>query len=143
MIVPPCLSRGRPRESEDPYAVPSRSAAAYGSRLCGRRSASKTRVSALMAALAGTTRICGLPSINAHLFLRIRAHVARGQLHGRDDLRIGRAAAEIAGEIMPDLVLVGFRMLRDQLARHQDKAGRAEAALERPAFDERALDGIE
>src|SRR5712691_4854684 len=47
--------RGRPCESRDPYTVPSRSAAAYGSRLCDSHSASKTRVNALVAVLAGTT----------------------------------------------------------------------------------------
>jgi hypothetical protein len=40
----------------DPYAVPAPSAAAYGSRLCGRHSASKTRVNALVAISAGTTK---------------------------------------------------------------------------------------
>jgi hypothetical protein len=40
------LSQSRPRASGDPYAVSSRSAAAYGSRLCGR-----------FAALAGTTPV--------------------------------------------------------------------------------------
>jgi hypothetical protein len=41
-----CLSRGRPRESGDPYAVPSRWTAEYGSRLGGR-----------FATLAGTTQM--------------------------------------------------------------------------------------
>jgi hypothetical protein len=48
---PEFLSGGRPCEGRDPYSVPYRWAAAYGSRLCGRRSASKTRVTAL----TGTT----------------------------------------------------------------------------------------
>jgi L-cysteine S-thiosulfotransferase len=47
------LSYCRPRERGDPYTVPSRSAAAYGSRLCGGHRASKTRVTAL----AGTTQV--------------------------------------------------------------------------------------
>jgi sulfur-oxidizing protein SoxA len=47
------LSYCRPRERGDPYTVPSRSAAAYGSRLCGGHRASKMRV----AALAGTTQV--------------------------------------------------------------------------------------
>ncbi len=56
-----------------------------------------------------------------------------------DDFRIGGAAAEIAGEIVPDLVVVRIGMLLEQLARHQDEAGRAEAALGRAAFEEGLL----
>src|SRR5215475_5372201 len=71
------------------------------------------------------------------------AHPAGRELHGLDDLRIGGAATEIAREVVPDLVLVGIRMLLEQLPGHQQEAGRTEAALERAAFDERLLQRAE
>src|SRR5580704_2546674 len=85
-----------------------------------------------------------LPSLAASIFLSYTlAHVARGELHGLDDFRIGGAAAEVAGQIVADGVVVRVGMVGDELARHQDEAGRAEAALEGAAFDEGLLDRVE
>src|SRR5215475_529321 len=64
----------------------------------------------------------------------------RRALHRLDDLRIGGAAAEIAGEIVLDLVVVRIGMAVEQLLGHQDEPGRAEAALERALLDEGLLD---
>src|SRR5438105_10329615 len=44
---------------------------------------------------------------------------------------------------MADVVLARVRVLGQELARHQDEAGRAEAALERGALDERLLHFVE
>src|ERR1700761_3597862 len=62
-----------------------------------------------------------------------------GAFDGLDDLRIGGAAAEIAGEIMPDVVVAGIGMLLEQFMRHHDKARRAKAALKGAGGDERLL----
>src|SRR5262245_24420237 len=70
-------------------------------------------------------------------------HLRRRKLHRFDDLRIGGAAAEIAGEIMPDFVVVRSRMLLEQLTRHQHEARCAEPALRRARLKERLLHGTE
>jgi hypothetical protein len=69
--------------------------------------------------------------------------LARGELHGLDDLRIGGAAAQVAGKIVADVVLAGRGIFIEQLARHQDEARRAEAALKGARFDEGFLHRIE
>src|ERR1019366_6912971 len=74
------LFHGRPRESGDPYAVPSPSAAAYGSRLCGR-----------FATLAGTTKMCDSDS---HVRGEVDAHASHA---GSIPLRLIAAAACGAG----------------------------------------------
>src|SRR5262249_883801 len=51
--------------------------------------------------------------------------LARGDLDRVDDLGIGGAAAEIAGEIVPDLIFVRVGMRLEQLRRHQHEARRA------------------
>ena len=63
----------------------------------------------------------------------------RGALHRFDDFRISGAAAEIAGEIVLDVVVARIGILLQQLMRHQHEARRAEAALERAAIDEGLL----
>src|SRR5439155_508004 len=65
------------------------------------------------------------------------------ELHGLDDLRVGRAAAQVAGKIVPDGVVVRLGVLLEQLARHEDEPRRAEAALQAAAFDERFLHRVE
>src|SRR6516225_1379910 len=69
--------------------------------------------------------------------------LARRNLDRVDDLGIGGAAAEIAREIVPDLILVRVGMRFEQLRRHQHEAGRAVSALERTGLDEGFLHGIE
>src|SRR6266849_9584241 len=66
-----------------------------------------------------------------------------GGLHRLDDLRIGGAAAQVAGEIVLDLLVVRIGMAVEQLLRHQHEAGRAEAALEGALLDEGLLHRIE
>src|SRR5262245_12775788 len=62
--------------------------------------------------------------------------LARGELDRVDDLRIGGAAAEIAREIMPYLILIWIGMRIEQLRGHQQEARRAVAALEGAGLDE-------
>src|SRR6516164_4939799 len=69
--------------------------------------------------------------------------LARRDLDRVHDLGIGGAAAEIAREIVPDLILIRIGMCREQLRRHQHEARRAVSALERTGLDERLLHGIE
>src|SRR6266508_1573308 len=69
--------------------------------------------------------------------------LARGELDSVDDLRIGAAAAEIAREVVPDLILIRIGMRLQQLGRHQHEARRAVAALERAGLDEGLLHRIE
>src|SRR5258705_12329656 len=65
----------------------------------------------------------------------------RGRGHGFDDFGIGGAAAEIAGEIVADVVFAWLRIGLQKLVRHQHEARRAEAALEGAAVDEGLLHG--
>src|SRR5215470_10767740 len=67
----------------------------------------------------------------------------RRALHRLDDLWIGGAATEIAGQVMLDLVVVRIGVAVEQLLGHQDEPGRAEAALERALLDEGLLHRIE
>src|SRR6516164_158321 len=67
----------------------------------------------------------------------------RRRLHGLDYLRICAAAAEIAREIVPNLIVVGIGMPLKQLLCHQHEAWRAEAALKCSSLDERFLYRIE
>ena len=65
------------------------------------------------------------------------------RLAPRENFRIGGAAAQIAGEIMPDVVVARVGMRVEQLVRHQDETGRAESALECAGLDEGFLHRIE
>src|SRR5687768_15079163 len=65
--------------------------------------------------------------------------LAGGELYGGDDLGIAGAAAEIAGEVMADVVVARIGILAEKVARHQHEAGRAIAALHRAAFEESFL----
>src|SRR5580704_10127336 len=78
----------------------------------------------------------------ADLFPR-RRPLPRRALHRRDDLRIGGAATEVAGEPVLDRVVVRIGMAVEQLLGHEDEPGRAEAALERALLDEGLLHRIE
>jgi len=61
----------------------------------------------------------------------------------RHDFRISRAAAKIARQVVPYLVVGRVGIFIQQLARHQHEPRRAEAALEGARLDERFLDGVE
>src|SRR5580704_10280871 len=78
----------------------------------------------------------------ADLFPR-RRPLPRRALHRRDDLRIGGAATEVAGQPVLDRVVVRVGMAVEQLLGHQYESGRAEAALERALLDEGLLDRVE
>src|SRR5688500_2227147 len=68
---------------------------------------------------------------------------ACGELHRLDDFRVGRAAAQVARQVVLDVVLARVGVLVQQLARHQHEARRAEAALECGRVDECLLHGVE
>ena len=72
-----------------------------------------------------------------------RAH-ARGRQPDRvEDLRVAGAAAEVAGELLADLVVPRARHALEQRRGRDDEARRAEAALHRPRLDERLLDAVQ
>src|SRR5262249_47923642 len=62
--------------------------------------------------------------------------LARRNLHRFDNFRIGGATAEIAGEIVPDVVLARIRIRIEKLRRHQQKTRRAISALKSTGLDE-------
>src|SRR5260370_88081 len=72
-----------------------------------------------------------------------RPALTGGRLHGLDDFRIGGTAAQIARQIVADAIIVGVRMLVQQLLDHQHEAGRTETALERAVLNECLLDRVE
>src|SRR5580704_10063617 len=63
----------------------------------------------------------------------------RRDFHRLDNFRIGGAAAEIAREIMNDVVVARVGMFLQQLMHHEHESRCAEAALERATVDERLL----
>jgi len=71
----------------------------------------------------------------------MRFHRLGGSADRLDDLRIGCAAAEIPGEVVPNFVLARIGVLRQELVGHQHKARCAEPTLESAVVDEGLLDG--
>src|SRR5262249_871681 len=65
------------------------------------------------------------------------------RLHRRDDFRIRRAPAQVAGQVIADAFIIRVGMLVEQLPDHENEARRAEAALKGTLFDERLLDRVE
>ena len=77
-----------------------------------------------------------------------RAPTRPRQLAGRlldrlDDVHVAGAAAEVAADPLPDLLLVRVRVLVEQPGRLHDHARRAEAALEAVLVPERLLERVE
>ena len=70
---------------------------------------------------------------------RLLAHDGGGDADGVDDVLIAGAAAEISLQRVPDLLLGGVGVLREQIDRGEDHAGRAEAALQPVLLPERLL----
>src|SRR5215212_1344737 len=76
-------------------------------------------------------------------------HAPRGrsragrQLHSVEDLRVARAAAEVAGQRLSDLVLARARASRQQVDGCDDEARRAEAALNRAGLGEGRLNRVQ
>src|SRR5712691_1702503 len=70
-------------------------------------------------------------------------HVLSGPLDRLDDVVITRAPAEVALELVPDLLLARVRIALEHLVRRHDHARRAEAALEPVLLPEPLLDGVE
>src|ERR1044071_5614613 len=66
-----------------------------------------------------------------------------GVLDGFHDVVIPRAPAEIAFELVPDLLLGGLGVALDHLRGGHDHARGAEAALQPVLFPEAVLDGME
>src|SRR5437588_3689786 len=65
-----------------------------------------------------------------------------GAQHRANDARVAPAAAEVASQRLPHLLLARARGVREQRARGHHHAGRAVAALRGLLGDERRLDGI-
>src|SRR5688500_12682251 len=71
------------------------------------------------------------------------SHLAGGLLHRLDDPQISRAAAEVAGERLPQLVVARVWMLPQEGLHGHQEARRAEPALERMRLVERTLERVE
>src|SRR6266700_743856 len=113
---------GRPCESRDPYAVPSRSTAAYGSSLSRGRHRERP---------SGKRPISSLSPLAAHL--------GGGGPHGLDDVLIAGAAAKIGGQDIEHRLVVDVGVLLQRIGGQHQEAGRAEAALQPVMRDEGAL----
>src|ERR1051326_4349191 len=75
--------------------------------------------------------------------LRLGVDCARGALDGRDDARVGAAAADVARHSAPNLLLGrAWFLLQEPAARH-DHAGDAVAALHRAHFEEGFLQRVQ
>ena len=91
-----------------------------------------------LAASAGRSWV----AVTGHL-LRWSARGRRRVLHGLHDVVVARAAAQVALEPEPDLLLGGVRVLLQQVDALHDHPGRAEAALQPVALPERLLDRVQ
>src|SRR5262249_14059423 len=60
-----------------------------------------------------------------------------------DDPLVARAAAEVAAQCVPDLLVARRAVAGEEIRRRQDHPRRAEAALEPVVLDERALDRVQ
>src|SRR5215813_4650996 len=69
-------------------------------------------------------------------------HVLSGPLDRLDDVVIAGAPAEVALELVPDLVFARVRVALEDLVRRHDHARRAETALESVLLPEALLDGV-
>src|SRR3954454_1634853 len=63
--------------------------------------------------------------------------------HGLDDVVVARAAAEVAGERLADLLLARVRVLGQQVRPRHDHPRRAVAALEPVVLPERLLERVQ
>src|ERR671913_322423 len=73
-------------------------------------------------------------SVTAYPLLRCRRraalHLLRGLPYGLDDVLVAGAAAQVAFEVLPDLLLRGVRVLLEEAYGGHDHARRAVAALQ-------------
>ena len=69
--------------------------------------------------------------------------LVRRVLDGVDDVLVAGAAAEVAGDALPDLLLGRLRRVVQEVDRRHDHARGAEAALEAVLFPEAFLQGVQ
>src|SRR5512139_1574657 len=67
----------------------------------------------------------------------------RGGLHGLDDVLVTRAAAQVAGDALADVLLARVRVFLQQAVGARDHAGRAVAALQAVLLVERLLQRVQ
>ena len=95
-------------------------------------------------ALAGSAATSAIASSTAAARVYAeRPHASPHRPNRRADVRIGRAAADVAAHELGDVLVAGGVALLDQLDRGHDLPGRAVAALERVVLDERALHRVQ
>src|SRR5262249_52324008 len=75
--------------------------------------------------------------------LACRAQLGGRVLNGLDDLVVARAAAQVAGDAVPDLLVRRIGMPLQEVARAHQHAGRAEAALQAVLLPEALLQRVE
>ena len=97
----------------------------------------------------GPCRGAGRPGGLRHLRDRLHHTTALTLMRARrqpdrvEDLLVARAAAEVAGQRLADLVVGRARHAGEQVGGRDDEPGRAEAALDRARLDERALHRVQ
>src|SRR3990172_2445167 len=74
---------------------------------------------------------------------QVAGHLAGCVLDSSDDLLVAGAAAEVALQAVPDLLVAWVRMPLEDLQRGQHHPRRAEAALQPMLLPEALLDGVE
>src|SRR5271157_5781381 len=77
------------------------------------------------------------------LSFRQRLQFPRGGLDGLDDLVVARATAEVVGQAEANIVLRRIRVVVEQCLGGDQETGRADPALQRGAFQEALLDGMQ
>src|SRR5215210_560009 len=75
--------------------------------------------------------------------IALAAHLSGGVLDRLEDPQIARAAAQVPGERLAQLLAVGTGMLAQVCVHRHEEARRAEAALERMGLVERALERVQ
>src|SRR5712691_4574268 len=71
------------------------------------------------------------------------AHFLGRVLHGLDDIHVARAAAQVPGDGLADLLLARVLVALEERARGHQHPGRAETALQAVLLGEALLDGME
>src|SRR5207237_9158533 len=88
---------------------------------------------------ASTSRRCGRVRARPRAGCVEPVSSSGGETDGVEDLRVARAAAEVAGERLANLVLRRVGVLLEQCGGGDDETRRAEAALHGAGVDERLL----
>src|SRR2546425_10316967 len=106
---------------------------------------SSRRLTLLPTQVRSSTAMLGYPSSSARhdWSAHDRGHFLSRGLYSADDVLIAGAAAQVARDSCPNLVLARFGVRLQELVGGHEKTRRTEAALQTVLFPERRLDRVQ